>query len=108
MYNRAILVGRFVADPELRTTLNGKSVCRFRLAVNRPFKDENGESKADFITCVCWGKSGESISTYFAKGKMIGIEGALQSGEFTDKEGIKRYTVEVNVERWFFTESKGD
>lgn len=106
MYNRSILIGRLTADPELTTTPNGKNVCSFRLAVSRGYKDDDGNFPADFIPCVAWGKTAENLAAYFAKGKAIGVEGALQSRDYTGKDGVKRYVVELNVERWFFVESK--
>lgn len=106
MYNRSIFIGRFVAKPEIKTTPNGKNVCSFRLAVNRPYKDEEGGIKVDFIPFVAWGKDAENIAAYFDKGRLIGIEGSMQSRDYTDKDGIKRYVVECSVERWFFVEGK--
>lgn len=106
MYNRSILIGRLTDDPELTTTPNGKNVCNFSLAVDRPYKDDAGNRQADFIPCVAWGKTAENFAAYFAKGKAIGVEGSLQSRSYTGKDGVKRYIVELMVERWFFVESK--
>jgi len=102
MYNKAILIGRLTADPELRTNPNGVNVTTFRIAVNRAHDRE----KADFITVVAWRKQAEFVCTYFTKGAAIGIDGAIQSREYTDKNGAKRYTVEVVADRVFFVESK--
>ena len=105
MYNRAILIGRLVADPELKTTPNGVNVAAFRIAVDRPYKQGN-EHKADFISIVAWRSQAEFVCRYFGKGKLIGIEGAIQTRDYTDKDGNKRYITEVVAERAFFTESK--
>lgn len=103
MYNRIIVIGRLVADPELRTTPNGVNVASFRVAVNRPRDKE----KSDFFNVVAWRQNAEFITRYFSKGKLIGIEGSLQTRDYTDKEGNKRTAFEIQVERAFFTESKG-
>ena len=92
--NKAILVGRLTADPERRTTPNGVSVCSFSVAVDRRFKDANGERKAEFIC------------NYFAKGRMIGLVGSIQTRSWTDNEGKKRYATEVIVDEAYFTDSK--
>ena len=105
MYNRAILIGRLVADPEMRTTPNGINVARFRIAVDRPYS-KNAERKADFITIVAWRQQAEFVCRYFSKGKAIGVEGSIQTGDYTDRDGNKRYTVEVSADRVFFVESK--
>lgn len=105
MYNRAILIGRMVADAEMSTTANGVSVARFRIAVNRP-KQKGKDSKADFITVVVWRHNAEFVKTYFGKGKAIGVEGAIQTGDYTDKDGNRRYIFEVVADRVFFVGGK--
>lgn len=105
MYNKAILIGRLVADPELKTTPNGVNVATFRIAVDRPYK-QGGEHKADFINIVAWRNTADFIARYFSKGKPIGIEGAIQTRDYTDKDGNKRYITEVIAERSFFVGSK--
>jgi single-strand DNA-binding protein len=105
MYNKAILIGRLVADPELRTTNTGTNVASFRIAVDRAFS--KGEKKADFINITAWRQQGEFACNYFAKGKPIGVEGSIQTSEYTDKEGNKRTKFEVVADRVFFVESKG-
>ena len=107
MYNRAVLIGRLTADPELKTTQSGVSVCSFRIAVDRPYK-KDGERGADFITIVAWRQAADFICRYFAKGKPIGVEGSIQTREYTDKDGNKRNAFEVVADRVFFVESKGD
>lgn len=106
MYNKVIMIGRLVADPELRTTQSGKNVTSFRFAVNRSYSGKDGERKSDFFTAVAWQQNAEFISRYFSKGRLIGIEGELQTRDYTDKEGNKRTAVEIIVNRAFFTESK--
>lgn len=103
MYNRTILIGRLVADPELRTTPNGINVATFRIAVDRFGK----EKKADFISIVCWRNNAEFVSRYFSKGKAIGVEGSIQVRDYTDKEGNKRNAFEVVADRLFFVGDKG-
>ena len=102
-YNRAILIGRLTADPELRTTTNGVNVASFRLAVDRPF----GDHKADFISIQAWRQTGEFVAKYFHKGNAIGVEGSIQTGEYTDRDGNKRQSFSVVADRAFFVESKG-
>ena len=102
MYNRAILIGRLCADPEMRTTPEGTNVTTIRLAVNRA----HNRDEADFITVVAWRNNAEFICNYFKKGSAIGVEGAIQTREYTDKEGVKRTAFEVVVDRAFFVESK--
>ena len=106
MYNRAILVGRLTADPELKTTQSGISVCSFRIACDRRFS-KDGERKADFIGIVAWRQAAEFVAKFFEKGKAIGVEGEIQTREYTDKEGNKRSAFEVVADRCFFVESKG-
>ena len=106
MFNRAILIGRLVADPEMRTTPNGINVATFRIAVDRPFS-KNAEKKADFITIVAWRQQAEFVCRYFSKGRAIGVEGSIQTRDYTDKEGNRRYAFEVVADRVFFVESKG-
>lgn len=102
--NSVILMGRLTADPELRTTQSGISVCSFTVAVDRYSKDK--ESKADFIRCVAWRQSAEFISRYFSKGKMIAIEGSIQVDNYTDKDGNKRQQTNVIVNKANFCGDK--
>ena len=106
MYNKVIMIGRLAADPELRTTPNGINVASLRIAVDRPYS-KGGERKSDFFNAVAWRKNAEFITRYFSKGKLIGIEGSLQTRDYTDKEGNRRTAFEIQAERAFFTESKG-
>lgn len=105
--NKAILVGRLTADPELKATTSGTNVCSFTIAVNRRFVRAGEERKADFINCVAWRQTAEFICNYFAKGRMIGVVGSIQTRDWTDNEGKRRYATEVIVEEAHFTESRG-
>lgn len=100
--NKAILVGRLTADPELRTTPNNISVTTFRIAVDRAFSGKGGERQTDFITVVAWRTSAEFVCKYFQKGSVIGVDGSIQTREYTDREGNKRTAVEVVAERLSF------
>lgn len=105
MYNKAILIGRLVADPELRTTPQGVPVSTFRIAIDRPFMN-GGERKADFLTIVCWRRQAEFVCKYFQKGRAIGVDGSIQTRDYTDKDGNKRTAFEIIADRVFFVESK--
>lgn len=103
--NKAILVGRFTRDPEVRYTDGGTSIARFTIAVDRRFKKE-GEQQADFIGCIAFGKTAEFVEKYFKQGMKIGLEGRIQTGSYTNKDGIKVYTTDVVAENVEFVESK--
>lgn len=107
MLNKIIIMGRLVRDPELRRTQTGTGVGFFTLAVDRDFKDkQTGERATDFIDCVAWGTTGEFAQRYFTKGRMAVVQGRLQLRDWTDKEGNKRRSAEVVVERMYFGDSK--
>lgn len=107
--NQVVLMGRLTRDPELRRTQSGTAVTSFTLAVDRGFKDSDGERKTDFIDCVAWKGTGEFISKYFTKGQMMAVSGSLQIRDWTDKDGNKRRFAEVLVNRAYFTgNSKND
>ncbi|MBD9181084.1 MAG: single-stranded DNA-binding protein [Roseburia intestinalis] len=105
--NKVILMGRLTRDPEVRYTQgdNASAVARFSLAVDRRFK-KDGEQTADFINCVAFGKTGEFIEKYGRKGTKFVVEGRIQTGSYTNKDGQKVYTTDVVVEQVEFTESK--
>lgn len=105
MFNRCIFMGRLVADPEFRQTQSGIPVCRFRIAVNRP-KKQDGSQEADFIGCTAWRNTAEFISRYFSKGQMILVEGQLRNNDYTDNDGVKHYGMDVLCENVRFTGSK--
>lgn len=107
--NKVIIIGRLTADPELRTSQNGTVSCRFNVAVNRKFKNQNGEYDADFISCVAFKQTAEFISRYFSKGKMIAIEGTLRTGSYQDRNhpDVTHYTTDVFIENVEFCGDKG-
>ena len=106
MINNVTLVGRLTKDPELRYTPNGVANCRFTLAVNRTFKNQNGEQEADFISCQAWRKAAENLSNFQKKGSLIGIVGRIQTGSFEGQDGKRVYTTEVIAESIQFLESR--
>lgn len=107
MLNHITIMGRLVRDPELRRTGSGVAVASFCVAVDRDYAPKDGgERKADFINCVAWRQTGEFVSKYFAKGRMIVVDGRLEMREWTDKEGNKRVTAEINVDNAYFGDSK--
>lgn len=104
--NRVILVGRLTAKPELRYTGSNTAFLRFTIAVNRNFTSADGKREADFINVVAWRKQAETISRYFDKGNLIAIEGRLQTGSYDDRDGNKRYTMDVALDNFEFVEGK--
>ena len=109
MLNHITLMGRLVRDPELRRTGSGVAVASFTVAVDRDFAPKDGgEKKADFINCVAWRQTGEFISKYFTKGRMIVVDGRLEMRDWTDRDGNKRTSAEVIVENAYFGDSKRD
>ena len=109
MLNKVFLMGRITRDPELRRTGNGVAVTSFTVAVDRDFgKDESGEKVTDFIDCVAWRQTGEFVNKYFGKGRMIVVCGQLQIRGWTDKDGNKRRSAEVNADQVYFGDSKSD
>ena len=106
--NKVIIIGRFTRDPEIKysTGENATATARFSLAVNRRFKNKEGNYDADFINCVAFGKTAEFIEKYFTKGMAIGITGRIQTGSYINNEGHKVYKTEVVVEETEFVESK--
>ena len=108
MLNKAILMGRLVADPELRRTPNNNSVTSFTLAVNRSFVRQGEQPQTDFIDVVAWGKTAEFVSRYFVKGQLVAVAGRIQTRMWEDKQGNKRKSVEVVAEEVHFAEPKRD
>ena len=106
MYNRIILIGRLVAEPELRQTPSGTSVCSFRIAVQRSFAPRGGERQTDFFDIVAWQQRGEFVTRFFHKGNMIGVEGRLETREYTDRNNQQRRAYEVIADNLFFVESR--
>lgn len=105
--NKVILIGRLTRDPEVRYSQGAEpmAIARYSLAVDRRFK-RDGQPDADFINCVAFGRSGEFAEKYFKKGMKIAVEGRIQTGSYTDKDGNKRYTTDVVVDQQEFTESR--
>ena len=104
--NKVIIIGRNTKDIELRQTSSGTSAVEFSIAVNRTFKNANGERESDFFNCVAFSKLAETISKYVKKGDQVGIEGRLQTRNYTNKEGRKVYVTEIVVENVEFLQSK--
>lgn len=109
MLNKIFLMGRLVADPELKQTPSGVAVATFRIAVDRDFKNkETGERETDFVTIVTWRSTAEFVSRYFSKGRMAVVEGRLQIRPYTDRDGNKRSATEVVADNIYFGDSKRD
>lgn len=109
MINRVILMGRLTADPELRQTPSGIASCKFTVAVDRSFKSKDtAERQADFIRVTAWRATAEFVSKYFSKGKMIIVEGSLRNNDYTDKDGVKHYSMDVQADKVSFGGSKSD
>jgi len=104
--NKAILVGRLTKDPELKATASGVSVCSFSIAINRRFKNADGNYDADFINCVAWRQQAEFLARHFSKGRMVGVVGSIQTRNFDGKDGQKVYVTEVAVDEVHFVDSK--
>lgn len=104
-FNKVILGGRLTADVELKGTPNGVSVCSFSLAVNRKYSKDS-EAQTDFINCVAWRNTAEFISKYFKKGSSLCVIGSIQTRNWTDNNGQKRYATEIVVDEALFVDSK--
>ena len=104
--NRVILMGRLTRDPELRYGKGGQgtAVCRYTLAVDRPI-DKNGEKSADYINCVAFGGRGEFANKYFRKGLKVTVAGELRNNNYTGRDGVKKYTLEVFISDQEFAEN---
>ena len=108
MLNVTAIMGRLVADPELRTTPAGVNVCRFRIACDRNFAKPGEQRQADFVDIVAWRSTAEFVDKYFSKGRMAVVEGRLQIRDWTDKDGNKRRSAEVVADSIYFGDSKRD
>lgn len=104
--NYSVLLGRITNDLEIKQTQSGTACLTFTVAVDRSFKNANGEYDTDFITCVAWKERAEFIGRYFGKGKMIAVEGQLRSRTYEDKNGTKHYVTELYVDNASFTGEK--
>ena len=107
MINRVILVGRLTKDPEYRQTQSEVSTATFTLAVNRTFKNKNGEREADFINVVVFRQQAENVSKYLSKGSLAGVDGRIQSRNYENKEGQRVFVTEVVADSVQFMDSKG-
>ncbi len=108
MLNNAVIMGRLVADPELRTTGSGISVTSFTVAVDRRFVRQGEERQADFIDIIAWRQTAEFVSKYFRKGSMIAVQGSIQTRMYEDKNGNKRKAVEIVADNASFCGSKAE
>ena len=106
MLNNVNLCGRLTHDIDLRYTQSGKAVGSFLLAVNRNFKNSNGDYEADFINCTIWGKSAENLANFVSKGSLINVSGRLNTRNYDNKQGKKVYVTEVIVEQFDLLDSK--
>ncbi|WP_421073018.1 single-stranded DNA-binding protein [Listeria monocytogenes] len=106
MMNRVVLVGRLTKDPELRYTPAGVAVATFTLAVNRPFKNGQGEREADFINCVVWRKPAENVANFLKKGSLTGVDGRVQTRNYEGNDGKRVYVTEIVAESVQFLEPK--
>ena len=103
--NKVILCGRLTKDPEIKLTSNQTQFCSFTVAVDRKFKDANGQRQADFISCLAWKQTAVFIQKYFKKGSRIGLAGSIQTRSYDDQNGQKHFVTEVIVEEAEFVES---
>ena len=106
MLNVVAIMGRLVADPELRTTTQGHSVCSFRIACDRSYVQQGQQRQADFIDIVAWRQQADFVSKYFQKGSLIAVEGSLQTRQYQDKWGSNRTAVEVVANNISFAGAK--
>lgn len=100
--NKAILMGRLTRDPEMRQTQSGVAVANFTVAVDRRFKNQQGEREADFINCVAWRQTAEFVQKWFRKGDPIAVAGSIQTRSWEGDDGNKRYATEINVDEASF------
>ena len=105
--NRVMLIGRLTTKPELRYTGSNVPYSRFSIAVNRTFSNNQGQRETDFINIVVWRKQAENVCNFLDKGSLVAVEGRLQTGNYDDKDGNKRYTMDVVGDNVQFLESKG-
>ena len=106
--NKVILMGRLVADPETRYTQNNIAMSRFRIAVNRPGRPQEGQPNADFIQITAWRHTAEFVGKYFRKGQQVLVEGYIRNNNWVDKDGNKRYSDEIHADQVYFADSKRD
>ena len=104
--NKVELIGRLTKDPEIKMTANQVAFCNFTLAVDRNFKDSNGQRQADFINCVAWRQTATFIQKYFRKGNRLAVIGSIQTRSYEDKNGQKVFVTEVIADEAEFVESQ--
>ncbi|HEM4801685.1 TPA: single-stranded DNA-binding protein [Streptococcus suis] len=107
MINNVVLVGRMTRDAELRYTPSNQAVATFTLAVNRNFKNQDGEREADFVNCVIWRQQAENLANWAKKGALIGITGRIQTRSYDNQQGQRVYVTEVVAESFQLLESRG-
>lgn len=108
MLNRAILTGRLTRDPELRYTTSGTAVVQATIAVDRQFKNQQGEREADFINLVIWRKAAENFANFTHKGSLVGIDGRIQTRTYENKQSQRVYVTEINVDSFSLLEPRQD
>lgn len=108
MLNSVCLMGRLTADPELKSTQSGVSVCSFRIAVDRTYTPKGQEKQTDFINIVTWRGTAEFVSRYFRKGQLVAVQGSIQTSQYTDRDGNKRTAFDVVADNVFFAEKKAE
>ncbi|MGJ0704792.1 single-stranded DNA-binding protein [Enterococcus avium] len=106
MINNVVLVGRLTKDPDLKYTASGTTVSTFTLAVNRNFTNQSGNREADFINCVIWRKSAETLANYAKKGTLLGVTGRIQTRSYENQQGQRVYVTEVVAENFQLLESR--
>ena len=105
--NRVMLIGRLTTKPELRYTSSNLPYTRFAIAINRTFNNAQGQRETDFINITVWRKQAENVCNFLDKGSLVSVEGRLQTNNFTDKDGNKKYSMDVVADSVQFLESKG-
>ena len=105
MLNNVVLIGRLATDPDMKYTQSGVAVCNFRLAVERPFANKDGERETDFFTVVCWRKLAETVGEYLDKGRLVGVKGRMQVSQW-EQDGQKRERVEVVADEVRFLDGR--
>lgn len=103
--NKVLMIGRIVAEPELRSLESGVNVCNFRIAVDRRVKDADGNKIADFFNCTAWRATADFVSQYASKGRLVAIEGKLQSRSYTSNDGSQRTAIDIQVDNLEFCDS---
>lgn len=106
--NKTILLGRLTKDPEVKYLPSGKAAASFTLAINRPYKSQDGSQETDFLPCVMFGKSAEQFGNTVGKGQRTLVEGRIQVRSYKDKAGVTKYITEIICDRFEYIERKSD